>query len=142
MTENTNPELTVQDEIDLGLLGGGTEEAPTSHSLLQVWQEVLSNVKGDPEAIPGVALWYSSTCTECSAGCGTLVRTRISEVRVVGRATQGVTLIGLDEGDVLSGVQKVMVSIDEDELDDSVDGDTPITSAETSSETPPETPAE
>ena len=73
---------------------------------------------------------------------GTLVRTRISEVRVVGRATQGVTLIGLDEGDVLSGVQKVMVSIDEDELDDSVDGDTPITSAETSSETPPETPAE
>ena len=73
---------------------------------------------------------------------GTLVRTRISEVRVVGRATQGVTLIGLDEGDVLSGVQKVMVSIDEDELDDSVDGDTPITSAETSSETPPVTPAE
>ena len=73
---------------------------------------------------------------------GTLVRTRISEVRVVGRATQGVTLIGFDEGDVLSGVQKVMVSIDEDELDDSVDGDTPITSAETSSETPPETPAE
>ena len=73
---------------------------------------------------------------------GTLVRTRISEVRVVGRATQGVTLIGLDEGDVLSGVQKVMVSIDEDELDDSVDGDTPITSAETSSETPPETPTE
>lgn len=46
MTENTNPELTVQDEIDLGLLGGGTEEAPTSHSLLQVWQEVLSNVEG------------------------------------------------------------------------------------------------
>ncbi len=73
---------------------------------------------------------------------GTLVRTRISEVRVVGRATQGVTLIGLDEGDVLSGVQKVMVSIDEDELDDSVDGDTPITSAETSSETPPEIPTE
>ncbi|MBS1173915.1 MAG: gyrA [Burkholderiaceae bacterium] len=49
---------------------------------------------------------------------GTLVRTRISEVRVVGRATQGVTLIGLDEGDVLSGVQKVMISIDEDELDE------------------------
>ncbi len=39
-------------------------------------QNILSNVKGDPEAIPGVAVWYSSTCTECSAGCGTLVRTR------------------------------------------------------------------
>ena len=50
---------------------------------------------------------------------GTLVRTRIAEVRVVGRATQGVTLIGLDDGDVLSGVQKVMMSVDEeDETDD------------------------
>ena len=46
---------------------------------------------------------------------GTLVRTRISEVRVVGRATQGVTLIGLDEGDVLSGVQKVMTTMDDEE---------------------------
>ena len=58
---------------------------------------------------------------------GTLVRTRIAEVRVVGRATQGVTLIGLDEGDVLSGVQKVMMSVDEeDETDaDAADEATP-----------------
>jgi DNA gyrase subunit A len=72
---------------------------------------------------------------------GTLVRTRISEVRVVGRATQGVTLIGLDDGDVLSGVQKVMISIDEEELDesdDSVQGDTPTPSAEVSDDTPAE----
>ena len=72
---------------------------------------------------------------------GTLVRTRISEVRVVGRATQGVTLIGLDEGDVLSGVQKVMISIDEEELDESdesVQGDTPTPSAEVSDDTPAE----
>ena len=52
---------------------------------------------------------------------GTLVRTRIAEVRVVGRATQGVTLIGLDDGDVLSGVQKVMMSVDEE--DESDEGD-------------------
>ncbi len=25
---------------------------------------------------PGVATWYASTCTECSAGCGVHVRTR------------------------------------------------------------------
>ena len=39
-------------------------------------QEILPYVKGDPEQIPGVAVWYSSTCTECSAGCGLRVRTR------------------------------------------------------------------
>jgi anaerobic selenocysteine-containing dehydrogenase/Fe-S-cluster-containing dehydrogenase component len=39
-------------------------------------QEILPYVKGDPEQIPGVAAWYSSTCTECTAGCGVRVRTR------------------------------------------------------------------
>ena len=39
-------------------------------------QEILPYVKGDPEQIPGVSVWYSSTCTECSAGCGLRVRTR------------------------------------------------------------------
>jgi DNA gyrase/topoisomerase IV subunit A len=34
---------------------------------------------------------------------GVLVRTRVSEIRELGRATQGVTLIGLDEGSKLSG---------------------------------------
>lgn len=39
-------------------------------------QKILPYVKPDPEAIPGVAVWYSSTCTECSTGCGIRVRTR------------------------------------------------------------------
>lgn len=39
-------------------------------------QEILPYVKGDPEQIPGVSVWYSSTCTECTAGCGVRVRTR------------------------------------------------------------------
>ena len=74
---------------------------------------------------------------------GTLVRTRISEVRVVGRATQGVTLIGLDEDDVLSGVQKVMISVDEeDEAEDTVEGNAPVASTETPSDTTPEAPTE
>jgi anaerobic selenocysteine-containing dehydrogenase/Fe-S-cluster-containing dehydrogenase component len=41
-----------------------------------VKQEILPYVKGEPEQIPGVAVWYSSTCTECTAGCGIRVRTR------------------------------------------------------------------
>lgn len=50
---------------------------------------------------------------------GVLVRTRVSEIREMGRATQGVTLINVDDGDQLSGVRRVVES-DADEV-----GDTP-----------------
>ncbi|MEN9373726.1 MAG: gyrase subunit [Pseudomonadota bacterium] len=39
---------------------------------------------------------------------GVLVRTRVSEIREMGRATQGVTLINLDEGSQLSGLQRIV----------------------------------
>ena len=39
---------------------------------------------------------------------GVLVRTRVSEIRELGRATQGVTLISLDEGAKLSGLQRIV----------------------------------
>jgi len=39
---------------------------------------------------------------------GVLVRTRVSEVRELGRATQGVTLISLDDGAKLSGLQRIV----------------------------------
>ncbi len=39
---------------------------------------------------------------------GVLVRTRVSEIREMGRATQGVTLIAVDEGTTLSRVQRVV----------------------------------
>ncbi len=39
---------------------------------------------------------------------GVLVRTRVSEIRELGRATQGVTLIGLDQGSKLSGLQRIV----------------------------------
>jgi DNA gyrase subunit A len=39
---------------------------------------------------------------------GVLVRTRVSEIREMGRATQGVTLISLDEGAQLSGMQRIV----------------------------------
>ena len=37
-----------------------------------------------------------------------LIRTRVSEIRELGRATQGVTLIALDNGDKLSGLQRLV----------------------------------
>ena len=48
---------------------------------------------------------------------GVLVRTRVSEIREMGRATQGVTLIGLDEGSQLSGLQRIVEN--DASLDDS-----------------------
>lgn len=48
---------------------------------------------------------------------GTLVRTRVSEVSIVGRNTQGVTLIRTTEGELVVGLQRV-----EDE-DDALDDD-------------------
>ena len=39
---------------------------------------------------------------------GVLVRTRVAEIREMGRATQGVTLIALDEGAKLSGLQRIV----------------------------------
>ena len=39
---------------------------------------------------------------------GVLVRTRVSEIRELGRATQGVTLIALDDGSKLSGLQRIV----------------------------------
>ena len=39
---------------------------------------------------------------------GVLVRTRVAEIRELGRATQGVTLISLDAGAKLSGLQRIV----------------------------------
>ena len=52
---------------------------------------------------------------------GVLVRTRVSEIREMGRATQGVTLIGLDDGSQLSGLQR-LVDNDAAEVESEADG--------------------
>lgn len=46
---------------------------------------------------------------------GVLIRTRVSEIREMGRATQGVTLIAVEEGTTLSGLQRILESDIEDE---------------------------
>ncbi|HWL30087.1 MAG TPA: DNA gyrase subunit A [Burkholderiaceae bacterium] len=49
---------------------------------------------------------------------GVLVRTRVAEIREMGRATQGVTLINVDENSMLSGVRRVVESDADDDQDD------------------------
>jgi DNA gyrase subunit A len=69
---------------------------------------------------------------------GTLVRTPVSEISIVGRNTQGVRLIRLGEGERLTGVERI------DSLgDDTVEPETPeadLAGGETSTSGPPETP--
>ncbi len=54
---------------------------------------------------------------------GVLIRTRVSEIREMGRATQGVTLISLDEGTKLSGLQQVAEADGEGEAGDAEPGE-------------------
>ncbi len=61
---------------------------------------------------------------------GVLVRTRVSEIRELGRATQGVTLIALDEGSQLSGLQRIVENDANDSAEEGAstepDGDAPL----------------
>ena len=54
---------------------------------------------------------------------GVLIRTRVSEVREMGRTTQGVTLINLDKGEKLSGLQRVAESEAEEGLEEAGEDD-------------------
>ena len=50
---------------------------------------------------------------------GVLIRTRVAEIREMGRATQGVTLIAVEDGTKLSGLQRILESDVEVEDDQS-----------------------
>ncbi|MEI6837099.1 MAG: DNA gyrase subunit A [Alcaligenaceae bacterium] len=61
---------------------------------------------------------------------GVLVRTPVAGIREMGRATQGVTLISVDDGSTLSGVRRVVESDVDDEGDDqALDNSSPDASA-------------
>jgi len=64
---------------------------------------------------------------------GVLVRTRVSEIREMGRSTQGVTLISVDEGTRLSGLQRIAES-DEDDEGSEGDADEGSTNTDAASE--------
>ena len=54
---------------------------------------------------------------------GVLIRTRVAEIRGMGRATQGVTLISLDDGEKLAGLEKVAESVVEVDADVEAESD-------------------
>ncbi len=54
---------------------------------------------------------------------GTLVRTRVNEISIMGRNTQGVRLISLTEGETLVGIERVIEDRDEAEETDDAAGE-------------------
>ena len=66
---------------------------------------------------------------------GVLIRTRVAEIREMGRATQGVTLIAVEDGTKLSGLQRVMES-DVEEIVEVVDADASAAAAAPEADTP------
>ena len=64
---------------------------------------------------------------------GVLVRTRVAEIRELGRATQGVTLIALDEGAKLIGLQRIVENDAQASASDA--DDTDIIDADTTGDT-------
>jgi DNA gyrase subunit A len=55
------------------------------------------------------------------SNAGVLIRTRVRDIRVMGRSTQGVKLINLDDGTLLAGIQKVIET--EDEVDNEIENE-------------------
>ena len=76
MADETRPEgmdrrrfLTV-----LGVSGAGA--AAVSGCSTEKVEKLVPYLVQSEDQVPGVATWYASTCTECSAGCGLHVKTR------------------------------------------------------------------
>jgi DNA gyrase subunit A len=54
---------------------------------------------------------------------GVLIRTRVADIRVMSRSTQGVTLINLDDGTFLAGVEKVIETEGDDPAAEATDSE-------------------
>jgi len=77
-------------------------------------QGVISIVVSDKRGLAvGASLTHPDTEVMLITSGGTLIRTHTEEISVLGRNTQGVRLIGLDEGETLVGMDIVAESDDE-----------------------------
>ena len=56
-------------------------DLPSTVTLEEGKEEVVSYLMPEEYVIPGVGVWYASTCTQCTAGCG--IHGRVREGRVL-----------------------------------------------------------
>ncbi|MCK9605026.1 MAG: DNA gyrase subunit A [Methylomonas sp.] len=82
-------------------------------------------------AVVGAVLVNDTDEIMLITNAGTLVRTRVNEISVVGRNTQGVTVIRLDKGEKVVGVDRIEgLGDDEDEIEEGEGNDTITDNAE------------
>ena len=74
VTPSETPTRTSRRDF-LKLMGAGAAFAAAGCARKPV-EKVLPYLRAPEEITPGNALWYASTCGECPAACGVLVRTR------------------------------------------------------------------
>ena len=84
----------------MGLGGVGTAlggcDLPSTVTLEEGKEEVVSYLMPEEYVIPGVGVWYASTCTQCSAGCG--IHGRVREGRIL--KLEGNPDAGLNHGNI------------------------------------------
>ena len=102
-------------------VGTGTASAPSSPAKKALVQRILTLQQSERNGkVVAATLVRPSDEIMLITDRGVLVRTRVSEIRELGRATQGVTLIALDDGSQLSGLQRIV----ENDAGDVTDTDT------------------
>ncbi|HMO01903.1 MAG TPA: molybdopterin-dependent oxidoreductase [Oligoflexia bacterium] len=96
VNQNSNLNKKLSRRRFLQVIGASSAAATLSACANDAAQKIYPFAKGDKEQIPGVAVWYASTCVECSAGCGIHVRTREGRaVKVEGNPDHPVNKGGL-----------------------------------------------
>ncbi|HTH95072.1 MAG TPA: DNA gyrase subunit A [Rhodocyclaceae bacterium] len=67
--------------------------------------------------VVGAALVKTEDEVMLISNAGVLIRTKVEQIREMSRATQGVTLINLDEGTLLAGLEKVAESVGAEDIE-------------------------
>jgi anaerobic selenocysteine-containing dehydrogenase len=75
--------LTRRDFLKVGTLAATATVISGCTINLQRTETLESYVQPPEEGLPGENLWYASTCRQCSAGCGVVVRTSEGRARKV-----------------------------------------------------------
>ena len=78
-----SPRLTRRGFLKVGALATATTVVSGCTVNLQQVEYLQSYVKPPEEGLPGENLWYASTCRQCSAGCGIIVRVSNGRARKV-----------------------------------------------------------
>jgi anaerobic selenocysteine-containing dehydrogenase len=109
--------LTRRDFLKMGAMAAAASVVSGCTPNLQQTEYLESYVRPPEEGLPGENLWYASTCRQCSAGCGIIVR--VSEGRA--RKIEGNPLHPVNRGKLCARGQAALQELyDPDRLRNAV----------------------